>query len=119
MPNLQLLLACLFALGLAKADKPKYTFQSYVTVKVELPGGASLRGSVEKSRTKERTYFAFRAIPYAQPPVGDNRFMPTLPGYEWEGIFDATQKGEPCAQAGMGIMTGKEDCLNLYVYTPK
>lgn len=32
---------------------------------------------------------------------------------------DATKDGEPCAQAALGIVAGVEDCLNLYVYTPK
>lgn len=89
-------------------------------VKVTLPGERGiLQGAMERSKMKERNYFAFRAIPYAQPPIDRNRFMPTMPGYEWEGVLDATEKGEPCAQAALGIMTGIEDCLNLYVYTPK
>lgn len=47
------------------------------------------------------------------------RPQPTVPGMEWEGVLDATKDGEPCAQAALGIVAGVEDCLNLYVYTPK
>lgn len=45
--------------------------------------------------------------------------QPTVPGAEWEGVRDATKDAEPCAQAALGIVAGVEDCLNLYVYTPK
>lgn len=88
-------------------------------VEVTLPGGAVLRGTTEYTTRKGRKYYAFRAIPYAQPPLERHRFMPTLPGFEWEGVFDATKPGRSCAQAALGIMDGTEDCLHLYIYTPK
>ncbi|KAG7162055.1 Liver carboxylesterase 2-like [Homarus americanus] len=86
-------------------------------VEVAVSGGV-VKGAIKHSRNG-RDYHAFHAIPYAQPPIGNNRFMPTLPGAEWSGVLDATQPGEPCAQAAIGIVAGIEDCLNLYVYTPK
>ncbi|XP_027238198.2 cocaine esterase isoform X1 [Penaeus vannamei] len=91
--------------------------QGSVGVEV-LVGGGAVKGTTLKSRDG-RDYHAFKAIPYAQPPIGDKRFMPTVPGAEWEGVRDATKDGEPCAQAALGIVAGVEDCLNLYVYTPK
>nr|XP_045620747.1 cocaine esterase-like [Procambarus clarkii] len=81
-------------------------------------GGGVVRGAVRQSQSG-REYHAFNAIPYAQPPVGKNRFMPTVAGAEWSGVLDATQPKQPCAQAALGITAGVEDCLNLYVYTPK
>ncbi|XP_068245754.1 carboxylic ester hydrolase-like [Palaemon carinicauda] len=88
-------------------------------VEVTLPGGEIIRGTTEYTIRKGRKYNAFRAIPYAQPPIEKNRFLPTIPGFKWDGVFDATQPGKPCAQAAFGMMDGTEDCLNLYVYTPQ
>jgi para-nitrobenzyl esterase len=57
----------------------------------------------------------FLGIPYAAPPVGISRWRPPkryglFPG----SIFQATQFGSECTQAG----GGSEDCLFLNVYTP-
>ena len=38
----------------------------------------------------------FLGVPYAAPPVGDNRFAPPRPVVAWEGERDATAPG-PCA----------------------
>ncbi|KAK8730723.1 hypothetical protein OTU49_007888, partial [Cherax quadricarinatus] len=72
-----------------------------------------------KESQSGRHYHAFNAIPYAQAPVAKNRFMAPVTGVEWDGVLDATHPGMPCAQAALGITTGVEDCLNLYIYTPK
>lgn len=55
-------------------------------------------------------------IIFDPPLVGH---QPTVPGVQWQGVLDATQPGQPCAQAALGIVAGIEDCLNLYVYTPR
>ncbi|GAB6029210.1 hypothetical protein CHUAL_004980 [Chamberlinius hualienensis] len=69
------------------------------------------------SSIKGRSFYAFRGIPYAQPPVGDLRFQPPHPAKNWAGVLDATQDGNVCMQ-WKGSVLGNEDCLFIYVYTP-
>ncbi|KAH9379521.1 hypothetical protein HPB48_020448 [Haemaphysalis longicornis] len=40
----------------------------------------------------------FRAIPYAQPPVGALRFLPPVAATPWEGTLDATSRRTGCPQ---------------------
>ncbi|KAE8572951.1 hypothetical protein A483_HHAL011677 [Halyomorpha halys] len=79
-----------------------------------------LRGRVLNSRNG-RKYFAFNSIPYAQPPVGNLRFMPPLPANNWSGLLDATKASPICYQwdYAKSVAKGQEDCLYLNVYTPK
>ena len=39
----------------------------------------------------------FTGIPFAQPPLGDLRFLPPQPAKPWEGILDAREPGPGCA----------------------
>ena len=64
------------------------------TVAVDAALGVTAAGRVRGSVADGiRT---FRGIPYAAPPVGDNRFAPPRPVVAWEGERDATAPG-PCA----------------------
>src|SRR5438552_3331363 len=40
----------------------------------------------------------FRGIPYAQPPVGAQRFQPPAPPLVWSGVRDATRFGPAAMQ---------------------
>lgn len=72
---------------------------------------------------KGREIFAFQAIPYAKPPVGELRFQPPRPAEPWSGVLDATKEAPVCVQRGLfptdSRVRGQEDCLYLNVYTPK
>uniref|UniRef100_A0A2P2HXS8 Carboxylic ester hydrolase n=1 Tax=Hirondellea gigas TaxID=1518452 RepID=A0A2P2HXS8_9CRUS len=76
--------------------------------------------------TDGRQFFAFKGIPFAQPPVGKLRFKDPRPANPWSGTLDAVHDGSPCVQypfqntfAGVWIdMFGHEDCLFLNVFTP-
>ncbi|XP_047986256.1 esterase FE4-like isoform X2 [Leguminivora glycinivorella] len=66
------------------------------------------------------TYYSFRGIPYAQPPLGQLRFRAPLPPQPWTGIRKATEYGSSCAQTEDGadsVFQGSEDCLFLNVFT--
>ena len=67
----------------------------------------------------------FLAIPYAQPPVGKQRWTAPQPAIPWSGIRDAKAFGAACAQPLLGgdwnkfdAERGQEDCLFLNVITP-
>ena len=66
----------------------------------------------------------FRGIPYAAPPVGEQRWKPPTPVDAWEGVRDAKQFSAACPQGpglarltGEGLPTLSEDCLYLNVWT--
>ncbi|XP_053687964.1 juvenile hormone esterase-like [Sabethes cyaneus] len=65
------------------------------------------------------TYYSFKGIPYAQPPVGQLRFRNPVPHPGWDGVRDGSLHGSVCPQAGLlpGEVIGDEDCLFLNVYS--
>nr|QYA71948.1 carboxylesterase [Anoplophora glabripennis]QYA72000.1 carboxylesterase [Anoplophora glabripennis] len=62
----------------------------------------------------KKTYYSFRGIPYAEPPLGDLRFSPPVPRKNWTGILNATVDRSICVQKKI---EGSEDCLFISVYT--
>src|ERR1051326_5564915 len=66
----------------------------------------------------------FKAIPFAQPPIGDLRWREPQPAKAWTGTRDARKFAAPCAQIDanwntVSAKTGSEDCLYLNVWTPE
>jgi len=66
---------------------------------------------------------AFRAIPYAAPPVGALRWRAPAAPNGWRGVRDASAFGPVCPQppvdwAGHDLDRQSEDCLTLNVWTP-
>ncbi|XP_050563407.1 LOW QUALITY PROTEIN: juvenile hormone esterase-like [Spodoptera frugiperda] len=68
------------------------------------------------------TFYSFKGIPYAQPPVGDLRFKAPLPPKSWDRIRSAKECGPKSYQNDILLnigRVGEEDCLYLNVtYTP-
>lgn len=67
-------------------------------------------------------FYAFRGIPYAEPPVGALRFAPPRPYLErWDGLRHFKNFSAACAQYDhFGyVYEGDEDCLTVNVYVPK
>lgn len=67
----------------------------------------------------------YKGIPYAAPPVGENRWKPPQPVTPWEGVRAALEYGPSCPQHNVlerlyGAKLGptSEDCLYLNVWTP-
>lgn len=67
---------------------------------------------------------AFKGIPYAAPPVGENRWHAPQPAPAWTGVRSATSFGHDCAQAPFPPDAAPvetmpaEDCLYLNVWKP-
>lgn len=60
----------------------------------------------------------FKGIPYAQPPVGDLRFMPPVAHKTWKDTLNASDFGPSATQPVGKKVIGSEDCLYLNLYTP-
>ena len=56
----------------------------------------------------------FKGIPYAAPPIGDQRWRAPRPAAKWDGVRKADTFSPVCMQ---GANTGSEDCLYLNVWT--
>ena len=61
----------------------------------------------------------FRGIPYAEPPLGERRFVPPAPVKPWSGVRSAEQFGADCMQSASPSHVESEDCLYLNVWAPK
>src|SRR6187551_303365 len=63
---------------------------------------------------------SFKGIPYAAPPVGENRWRPPQPATPWKEVRDASKDCADCPQRAWPGSTAKqsEDCLFLNVWAP-
>ena len=74
----------------------------------------------------------YKGIPFAAPPVGENRFRAPQPAADWKGVYNAFEFGPLSVQDRPGMGTDlysrewhvdngvkiDEDCLYLNVWTP-
>ena len=62
----------------------------------------------------------FLGIPYAAPPVGEQRWRPPQPVQSWNDVRDASKFGAYCAAAKStnGPRSEAEDCLFINVWRP-
>ena len=63
---------------------------------------------------------SYKGIPFAAPPVGENRFKGPQPVTAWTEPRDASMPGGICPQIAPStrMFAGAEDCLYLNVFTP-
>lgn len=77
-----------------------------------------LVGTKESLGVLAGSYFSFKGIPYAEPPVGALRFRAPQTHKGWTGIRDASRHGAECMQPTVVPgATFSEDCLFLNVYS--
>jgi len=98
--------------------------QAQIADPVRLDAGLVAGGEASASGVR-----SFRGLPFAAPPVGENRWRAPQPVTPWEGVRDASEFGNVCIQAdtrpryiNIANMDGSpalsEDCLYLNVWTP-
>ena len=81
-------------------------------------------GKLEGTLNAAGTVRIFRGIPFAAPPVGDQRWQPPQPVAPWKGVRSAEEFGPHCMQGKVfGDINPRdkvmsEDCLNLTVWAP-
>jgi para-nitrobenzyl esterase len=86
-------------------------------------------GLISGGETSESGVRVFRGLPFAAPPIGENRWRAPQPVEPWDGVRDASEFGDVCIQAdtrpryvNIANMDGSpplsEDCLYLNVWTP-
>ncbi|XP_047515801.1 para-nitrobenzyl esterase-like [Pieris napi] len=75
-----------------------------------------LRGTTQRIYSGS-LYYSFKGIPYAEAPIGNDRFKAPLPPQTWEGIREAAEHGPVCSQLNITQPVGSEQCLFLNVYT--
>ena len=61
----------------------------------------------------------WQSVPYAEPPVGVNRFRAPVPAGQWSSILDGTKPPKSCLQMMDPINNTSEDCLYLNIYVKK
>lgn len=88
-------------------------------VQVQVKQGGLL-GIVDQFRAGH-PFYAFKGVPYAQPPVGELRFKEPVPLTKFnEEVVDCSEEGNPSIHKDVyrAKLVGSEDCLYLNVYTP-
>lgn len=116
------LIMCLFLIfPLGRAGHQKNAPADSLTDPIRLDSGL-VSGQRVGSSSDVRVY---KGIPYAAPPVGQNRWKPPQPVKPWEGVRAALEYGPSCPQHNVleRLYGGKlgptsEDCLYLNVWTP-
>lgn len=74
--------------------------------------------------------FSYKGIPYAEPPIGPNRWIPPQPVIPWQGVKDCSEYGPICPQNELAYdhesadisranQAQSEDCLTLNIWTPE
>ncbi|XP_060517707.1 juvenile hormone esterase-like [Cylas formicarius] len=84
---------------------------------IDIPDGTLLGSEI---KTENYTYYAYRGIPFALPPLDKLRFQAPVPNEPWNGILNATALKSCCLQMeSIGNPDRfSEDCLHINVYTP-
>lgn len=121
-------LLVIFALFKGSSSSSDDTCSSVITnpdiIRLETLNG-NVRGEcwvtplyLSENTTIEAEVLIWLNIPYAEPPINENRFKKTLPVRSWETEIDGTQWANSCPQTGYEDYGGtSEDCLYLNIYT--
>ena len=67
-----------------------------------------------EDESNEVEVLIWMSVPYAEPPINENRFMKTQPKKPWATIIDGTESPYSCLQTE--DENTSEDCLYLNIY---
>jgi para-nitrobenzyl esterase len=104
--------------ALAAVPYPVAAGAGYSAMQVKLPVGV-LEGIHSGPNLGE---VAFLGVPFADPPVGERRWMPPQPVRPWTGTREAKHFGPACPQLPakwLQSIPWDEDCLYLNLWTPR
>ena len=76
--------------------------------------GGTLQGFTKTVPGTSSAVEVFLGVPFAAPPVGENRWKAAQPVKAWKGVRMADVAPNACKQRG----TGSEDCLYVNIYRP-
>ena len=98
---------------------PTVTSVASVASAPSAPVIRTAQGAVRGICDSSSNICSFRGIPFAEPPVKELRFAPTVyPARPWPDVRDGTHFGPACYQTPEDdITTQSEDCLTLSVWT--
>ena len=120
---MKLLGLLLFSLSLSLCQETEKTSEKISPTEIVYTGSGPVKG---KEVVKDgKTQYEFLGVPYAQPPVGDLRFLPPQPVKPWVEVREAFEDGATCIQSVSELLpeeTGanqqeSEDCLTLNIFT--
>lgn len=106
-----------------KSGAPLHQSDGISTPSVRIDSFGQLQGGsqVVKVGTAWKQVYQFLGVPYAAPPLAENRFRaPEV--LNWTGSWDATKPRASCWQPGTRTPTPpqiSEDCLYLNVFVPE
>ena len=72
--------------------------------------------------TGQASVRAFKGIPFAAPPLGENRWRAPQPAARWDGVRNADAFGAPCTSgpaAGRGARPRSARCRRCTVVRPR
>lgn len=82
---------------------------------LQLEGG-EIEGTTLTTRIGQE-FFAFRNVPFAEPPIRDLRFKAPVAKQPWSGVLDCTAYGPICMQESDFGLIMSENCLVVNVFT--
>ena len=114
---------------LQQSTSQNCSFVDDLTLTLQTQNGA-VRGKCENvavsyaaATTTSADVLVWQSIPYAEPPVGKNRFRPPVPlKGPWNGVLDGRVQPKACLQLTLfntNNQRSAEDCLFLNIYAER
>nr|AWW17123.1 carboxylesterase E8 [Subpsaltria yangi] len=94
-------------------------FESFDTAPIVHLSTGLVRG-LKLTSAVNKSYFSFKGVPYAAPPLKHLRFTAPQPLQNWTGVWDAFDNPSACMQPLRDVgfpETYSENCLFVNVYT--